>query len=116
MRIPAVFLAIGIWAAWTVSQTLAADMKAYQEHIAKYHRYLDQAEQQRSKGKTKEAQKTAEKADKEKALADVALNSPARLPRVNEPQPIVWYNRPYYDYWGPYYRRGPWWDYPYRHR
>ena len=94
----------------------AVDMPSYQKHITKFHQLLEKAEQARGKGKLKEADKLAAKADEEKALADVALHSPPILPRVNEPGPIVTYDRPFYGaYWGGgWYRGGPWWGYPYR--
>ena len=94
----------------------AVDMPTYRKHITKFHELSQKAQQERSKGNVKEADNLAAKAEEEKALADVALNSPPTLPRVNEPGPIVTYDRPYY---GPYWGGGgygwdPWWGYPYR--
>jgi hypothetical protein len=97
-------------AAWAV------DMPNYRKHITKFHQLLEKAQRARSKGDLKEADKLAAKADEEKALADVALNSPPKLLKINEPGPVVNYEGPYYGGyrgWG-WNRRDPWWGYPYR--
>jgi hypothetical protein len=92
-----------------------ADMETYRKHITNYHKLLQKADELRAKGKTKNAEDTLAKAEEEKALADVALHAAGRLPEINEPGPIVYYDRPYYGYWGYGYWRGPWW-YPYGRR